>query len=34
MARSLREVAEGDGRLARAPTGEERSFLIAQRKVP
>lgn len=32
MAHSLRQVAKGDGGLARAPTEEEWSFLIAQRK--
>ena len=32
MAHSMREVTKGDGRLARAPTEEEWSFLIAQRK--
>jgi hypothetical protein len=32
MAHSIRQVAEGDGRLARAPTEDEWSFLIAQRK--
>jgi hypothetical protein len=32
MAHSMRQVAEADGRLARAPTEEEWSFLITQRK--
>jgi hypothetical protein len=32
MAHSVRQVAEGDGRLARAPREEEWAFLIAQRK--
>ena len=32
MAHSMRQVAEADGRLARVPTQEEWSFLIAQRK--
>lgn len=32
MAHSMREIAKGDGRLARAPTEEEWSFLMAQRK--
>ena len=32
MAHSMRQIARGEGRLARAPTEEEWSFLIAQRK--
>ena len=32
MAYSMRLVANGDGRLARAPTEDEWSFLTAQRK--
>ena len=32
MAHSMRQVAKGDGRLARAPTEDEWSFLMAQRK--
>jgi hypothetical protein len=32
MAHNMRQIITGDGRLARAPTEEEWSFLIAQRK--
>lgn len=32
MAHSMCQVAEADGRLARAPTEDEWSFLITQRK--
>jgi hypothetical protein len=32
MVHSMRQIAKADGRLARAPTEEEWSFLIAQRK--
>ena len=32
MAQTMRQMAAGDDRLARAPTEEEWSFLVAQRK--